>query len=315
MEINFNENLLNWDKFIKNSDQSNIFVTSKFLKSLGVNFNIVTCYDNNVIVAGLPIILDENNKPICNNQPFTQYIGICLSKDLCRNNLNYNEKITKEYKVINFLIDELIKKYGNFFISLSYKFKDLRPFQWFNFGSKPNFQIDIRYTGIIQTNKYKSFDDYLGFVRKVRKQELKKSNIEVEIINSQDVDVLDNLHNLTFERQGIKRSKSDSLLLKSIAKSSIEENYGKIYFGNHDNKTISSILILSDENTDYYLISANHPEYRKLNANGLLLFNAIENTFKKGFDCFDFVGLNSPNRSDYKISFNCDIFQYHAVKI
>ena len=38
----------------------------------------------------------------------------------------------------------------------------------------------------------------------------------------------------------------------------------------------------------------------------------IESAFKKNLNEVDFVGANSPNRSDYKISFNANLYSYYS---
>jgi len=69
----------------------------------------------------------------------------------------------------------------------------------------------------------------------------------------------------------------------------------------------SAVLFLYDDRTAYYMFGANDPAYRNTSAGTFLLMNMIKEAFEMGLKEIDFVGVNSPNRGDYKISFNADI--------
>lgn len=314
MQINFNESKKVWDNFIKNSPDGSIFLYSKFLDSLNKKYEIVTCVeDSGEIVAGCVILFDENNEPIKNIHGFTQYQGISL-KDFSQ--LSNHKRISREFKVCEFFINELTKKYKSFFLCQHWQFSDMRPFQWFNYHQpeKGTFKIDLRYTGILDLTNYNSFDDYLMSIRPVRRQEFNKAkqNIQFKWIN--DENILDDIHNKTFERQNIKRSDGDSTLLKSITKNALDNNYGKLCAAYIGETVASSILFVYDDTTAYYLFGANDPEYRNLFGGNLLMLNLIKDAFENGIKKIDFVGVNSPNRGDYKLSYNGELKSFFIAK-
>ena len=78
-------------------------------------------------------------------------------------------------------------------------------------------------------------------------------------------------------------------------------------------KAIAAILYLVDDRTVYYLFGANHPEFRKMGGGTLLVAEMIKDAFVRGVAEVDFVGVNSPNRGDYKISFNAELKPYFVA--
>jgi lipid II:glycine glycyltransferase (peptidoglycan interpeptide bridge formation enzyme) len=78
---------------------------------------------------------------------------------------------------------------------------------------------------------------------------------------------------------------------------------------------VSAVLFIYDDRTAYYLFGANDPEYRNTSAGTFLLMQLIKDAFANGLDEVDFVGVNSPNRGDYKISFNADLEPYFVTSL
>ena len=172
--VNYNEDEDTWDLFVSTSMQRSIFVYSKFLDSLFVEYDLVTCYDKDKIVAGAVVIYSIKDKLIDSVFPFTQYQGILLADNANRND---HSKVTYEFKIVEYFIAQLIENFKNCCFCHSWHLNDLRPFQWFNYNEpdKGQFKIQLNYTGILDLKKYSSFEDYLGSVRSVRRQEYKKS--------------------------------------------------------------------------------------------------------------------------------------------
>lgn len=315
MEINFNETKEIWDEFVLNSPQGSIFVNSQFLDSLNTGYNLITCYENNKIIAGVPLLFSETGKPINTVFPFTQYQGIMLSKN---EDSNPHSIITREFKHIEYFIGELINKYRSCCLCQSWKFSDMRPFQWHNYG-KPDkgiFDITLRYTGILNINNYNDFEEYFSSIRSIRRQEFRKAEKKLQFNTIINENILDELLHKTFERQGLQIDIMESTLVKAITAGALQNGYGKLYAANLEDKIISAALFLYFNNTAYYLFSANDPEYRDSFGNCFLMLNIINilmNEKSHKIDEIDFVGVNSPNRGDYKISFNAELKPYFVA--
>jgi hypothetical protein len=309
--INFKEDKQVWDVFVSTSPQRSIFIFSKFLDSLSANYDLVTCYEKEKIVAGVMVIYSEMGKPVISTFPFTQYQGMLLADNTQKAT---HSQITHEFKVVEYFIKQLTDRYGNFSFCHSWRLRDLRPFQWHNYHEpeKGQFKIDLRYTGILDLQKFESFEAYLSSVRTVRKQEFKKSSQILRFQLSEDVSLLDTLHAKTFERQNIERSHKDSILVESISKNAIVGGYGKLAVAYLDDIPVSAVLFLYDDRTAYYLFGANDPAYRNANAGAFLLIRMIKDAIENGLKEIDFVGANSPQRGDFKVSFNAELKPYHV---
>lgn len=309
LRINFNENKEVWNLFVTNSSQCNIFSNSNFLDSLNIKYDLATCYFKDNIVCGAPILYDFDGSVRNKQFPFTQYHGLLLAESGYKKS---HSQITNEYKITNFFIAEIVAKYKKICLSNSWHLNDLRPFQWFNYNNpeKGMFQIDLRYTGVLKLNKLNSLNDLLSEIRTVRRQEFNKSSISLSFKFGDDVEILDDLHKKTFERQNIKRTFTDGALLKSISRRALDLGYGKIGFAYLKNEPVSAALFLYDKNSAYYLFGANHPDYRSLGSGTFVMVNMINDAIINSFSQVDFCGVNSPNRGDFKISFNAEIKPY-----
>lgn len=312
--ICFKEDKKVWDTFVATSPQRSIFVYSKFLDSLLANYDLVTCYDKDRIVAGTVVIHTDSGEPVDTPFPFTQYQGILLAD---HSSLPAHSQITHEFRIVEYLVEQLTQYYRKFCLCQSWRLRDLRPLQWHNYHEpdKGLFKIDLRYTGILDINEYHDFDNYVSSVRTVRRQEFRKSSRLLKLKMSDDGELLDDLHARTFERQNIKRTHQESVLVKSIFRHAIAGNYGKMGCATLDEVPISAVLFLYDDRTAYYLFGANDPSHRNTGSGTFLLMHMIEDAFRKGIQEIDFVGVNSPNRGDFKISLNAELKPYFITSI
>jgi len=308
-EVNFDEDRQVWDSFVAGSPHRSIFAYSKFLDSLQVNYALVSCYNNGEIIAGAVIVFEESGSPISKPFPFTQYQGILLADN---SRLFLHSRVSHEFKIVEFLIAELEKKFRSFSFCQSWRLQDLRPFQWHNYHhpEKGLLNIELRYTGILDLSGYDDFDKYFLTIRTLRKREFKKSSQFLQFDFSTDVELLDILHERTFLRQGIMRSQRQSALLRSISEYALSGGYGKLGLAKFNGVPVSAALFLYDDRTAYYLFGANDPEFRHVAGGTFLQMHMIKNAFEAGVGEIDFVGVNSPNRGDFKISLNAMLQPY-----
>ena len=312
--INFNEDKISWDRFVKKSPQRSIFVYTDFLDSLNYEYKLITTYDSKRIVMGTIILLNKDKNPLLEILPFNLYQGILFGKN--RSDI-YHKSLSYNLKVLEFSLQSICSQYENLCICNSYHFNDLRAFSWHNFDEidKKKFNTEIFYTGIIKKELYLSFEEYIKNIRSVRRQEFKKASKELTIKSSTDWFLLLELYKKTLNRQDISISKEEELLLPSIVKNALIKGYGEMFIAYLDKKPISAVFFLNDDRTVYYLIGASDPKYRNKYGSTFLLLNFIKTFFKSDFEEFDFLGTNSPYRGDYKLSFNCELTQFSFLKI
>lgn len=300
-----------WDSFSELSPQGSVFCRTEFINSLGVNCKYYFVEKGNEVLAAIPVLMDENGNVLRSPYHFAPYLGI-LFKSFPHEYMH--KKVTREFEVSEFIINEIINIYGKFSATLSPFFNDVRPFLWYNYHvpEKGVFKNIIRYTPILKMN-FKSREEYLSEVRLLRRRELKNAD-QVEISDCQDVDLLDILHEKTFERQNIKREEIQSKVLRRITQNAIDKNYGRLSLCKYKGEPASAYLFLFDNKRSYYLFGANHPNFRNSGCSTKLMIDNIFYTkYIRGLSEVDFIGANSPNRGDYKISFNPDLHTYFEV--
>ena len=285
-----------WDEFQENSVHSSIYMKSTFLNCLGVEIKKIFYSLDNTVVASAVI----NSNP--------DYIFPYQGVSICEFDGLSHSKITKKLKILTDFLGLLIKKYNKIQFSLSYNFDDLRSFQWVNYNEpeKGCFQLKLNYTAIIYKSNYSSFDEYLRNIRTVRRQEWNKClkrNFYVETSNDQDRFI--EIYTSMFANQDITLEKDYITRVKNIVNDALTNRYGTLTFCFDENKEIHSTnLILYYKDNAYYQFGATLPTHRSSGATTFLLLENIKNSFELGCSTFDMVGINSPNRGDFKLSFN-----------
>jgi len=299
-----------WDDFLAVSGQSSCFVEPWFLDCLDCNYCFCVGYKKGKPVVGAPILLDEEGKPILRAVAFCMYNGLLFSDVAKKTHSRYPFQFTVAEEFLQRLEDE----FGEYFLCNHWGLEDLRPFLWHNYHNHAgrHFETSLRYTAILDLSAYANFDELLSGVRSVRRQEYGK-RMKDETIVVREVDdfvELDELHKLTFARQGIVRPDQDGETILGLAENSVRLNKGMVLGAFAGEQMVAATLFLTHKNSCYYLLSATDPEYRSSFSTTLLVLKNIEFFMNRGLKFVDFIGANSPNRGDFKLSFNAELRPY-----
>lgn len=297
-----------WNGFVESSPQGSIFSTTKFTDCLEVNYSNYLLKKGEELIGGVSVLEDESGEPLKAPFTLTAYQGI-----LCRNLSAFpvHKQREEEFKIIETIINDLIRIYGKVSLVHSPFLKDVRPLLWHNYHhpEKGMFEYSVWYTPILDLS-FSSIDDYLASIRTCRRQEFRKK-INCHTYETKETKILNELHRQTFERQGIERTDVEEKLLLSISNSAVENNFGRISVCEVDGVPASSILFLYDTKRGYYLCGANSPDFRSAaSSTKLLIENIMHTKNEKKLNQVDFVGCNSPQRGDYKLSFNAQLYPY-----
>lgn len=302
-KIILSENNDNWDKFQDDSSEGSVYLYSNYINSLNIDNEKIYLKDNENNLLASAVIFKNFNRI-----PYSMYQGISIANF----NLGNQKETAKRFLIISEFIRLILINYDKVFFTLSPNFYDLRPFQWINFHeeNKPKFKFNLRYTAIIYLDKFENYDHYLTTIRNNRKRNLKQADkYKLIVAESKDIELFMGLYKKTFERQNIEVPNLD--LVKSIIDNSIKFNYGRmtICFDDKD-KAHSGIVTLTDKTKAFYAFGASDPIYRKSNSFTLLMAESIKKAFDLKLKQFDMCGANSPNRGDFKLSFNANLVQY-----
>lgn len=299
---------LKWDDFILKSPHSSIYLTSRILNQSKNLFDKLFFLKNNLII-GCVVIKKENTY-----SDFAEYQGLALSPSLGSNTIQ--KIVTDQFKKTESVLNLLETKYKSFNLSLNPNITDLRPFQWLNYHNDKNkISFKLRYTGIINLEDYLNFEEYLSSIRSGRRQEYKKAiKNKLTVIESKNIEDFLRLYVLTFARQGLNVNHDDLVLMRNTYESLLKINQARLTYAiNEKNSIISGMIVYIYNDTMYYQYGATDPKYRNSGGSVLIMLHNIKKGIESGIKKFDMIGINSPNRGDFKISFNAKPKPYYHV--
>jgi len=296
-----------WDAWVEQSPQGTLFSKAEFLRSLNTPSRLFVVENASRPVALLPVIEDEAGNAV--RFPFTPYQGILFLPDP---QSETRQQVLNEFRITEFVVSKLPGRYREIGMALSWNFHDLRPFLWHNHGSDvARFSAQPRYTAVLDLA---SIDPagYSAQLRACRRQELKKAS-EYSIREETQLDGFLEIYAATFARQGIALDGTRLALVRSICDSAIRHGYGRLTSCSTPEGIAAMSLFVYDSKRAYYLFAANNPAQRNTGASTRLMFDNILEAKRRGLRELDFVGVNSPARGDFKLSFNPGLKLYFEL--
>lgn len=298
-----------WDQLVESSPQGTVFSQSGFLRSLGCPFRRYRIGTPSRPMALCSAVEDPSGEQLITFD-FTPYQGIMFLPD---SNVSPRQRLLDEFHITEFTIQALTTRYRSVSMRLLWNFSDLRPFLWHNYHETElgQFKPTPRYTAVLdlRTLNEQTFADNM---RACRRQELRKT-ATYKVDDEGDVDSFLQLYRLTFARQGIVLPDATVQLVHRIALTSLALGYGRISRCSTLMGVASMMLMVFDKHRAYYLFAANNPDFRNSGASTRLMFENIFFAKHRGLSEFDFVGVNSPNRGDFKMSLNPELKLYFDV--
>jgi len=309
--MSFSFRLLNdkeqWNSFVERSPQGSIFSSSGFLECYGHSIDYCVVEEDGKPLAAVAV-LQEAGKGVL---PAPLYFG------LYPQTLLFDESIWNQpshvgvpalLKITDFFLGELWARYGRIAFTLHPSLQDIRALSWFHYQQPAlgTFKTNVNYTGIIDLSSYQDFEAYLRSIRRTRRQEYAAAARKgLSIRETMDLDLLLELYRQTHDRQGIEVASHHEQLLKNIFRFCEKSSAGRMLVcTTSEGRDVAATLFLRDSRTAYYFIGANHPDSRQLNAGPYLVLENIKFFWNAGLSKIDMVGINSPNRGDFKISFD-----------
>lgn len=300
------EDKAQWDHFVSISPQGNVFCQTAFLDALNTGYVLWQLAEGKNILAGAVLLHDQHGHILPAPHPFCMYQGILLAGSLTSMPIHRRSKETLE--AITLLLEQLGQQYKHLSFCLHPTLDDLRAISWFHYHQpeKGMFHIDLRYSGWLDLRAAPDFDSYLATIRPTRRNEYRRAirmGLTIEI--SDDIETMDRLHQITFERQGITRHEGEAKLLQTITSAALNKGFGELIIVRlPDGEAASATLFLHDNKCSYYLVGANHPKHRNTFSGTYAFLENVRRAYARSLDWVDVCGINSPNRGDFKISFN-----------
>lgn len=308
------KDMTKWDTFVESSPQGAAFCRTWFLDATLTDYELLIVEEDGVVELGA-VVLMKNGVPIKAPHPLSMYQGVMFGPG--SSTKATHSRVKRQMDLLDFLLMETAQRYKRISFCLHHAVEDLRSFQWFHYHEPQlgQFKIDLRYSGILDLSIVGDFEGYLSGIRELRRREYKRAKTEGFVIEQlNDMDEFKRLYDATFNRQGLDVRPETEKLYFSVTQAAISSGFGRLSVC-HDKhgKAASASLFLYDHQCGYYLIGANDPEYRKSGNATYLMLDNIRYCAERGLKKVDFVGINSPNRGDYKTSFNARPVPYFIV--
>jgi len=296
-----------WDSFVDKSLEGTVFCKSYYLKSYEKPVKYLLCEKGDRPYGGFSFVESEEGIKL---MPFHVYSGIIFSDMPEMKTYKKNEI---KFSVTECFADYLFSKYKEVSIINHWNIVDIRAFDWFNYHEREKgyYQASIRYTSQLDIYNPSETINY----RKSRRQMLKKSEkyaLNTEV--SSDVEQLNLLHEKTFSRQNINRSETEESALRNICENLIKNDSGCILITYIDGKPATAAFWGYDKYRAYYIFGATDPEFRDNETGTKNLYDSFIFLNKElGIKDIDFVGINSPQRGGFKLSFGGSIVPYYII--
>jgi CelD/BcsL family acetyltransferase involved in cellulose biosynthesis len=304
-----------WDALVARSPQGSVFATSGFLQALGLpHRRLAVCAGPGAgsrVLALLPVVEDAARRAVL-RPPYTPHLGPLFVPD--PQATWARQRIDDEYTLTQWMVERLTERYERVALSLSPAVADVRAFQWHNYHEPAagQFRLTPRYTAVLPLGD-KSAEDLRAAARACRRQEEKKAR-DCRIVEQPSLQRFLALYESTFARQDLAVEGENLQIVARLATDSVAQGWGRLAgCETPDGQLAAATLFVYDARRAYYLFAANDPALRHTGAATRLMFDNLEHARLRGLAEVDFVGVNSPNRGDFKLSFNPDLRPYFDV--
>lgn len=300
-----------WNRFVAASPQANIFCCSPFLDASEDDYDLLFVEKQGAPQLGA-VVLKNGRQGLWPHV----YQGVLFDSSV--SDLPDYKRSKLQLDIMDYFLKELERMYDSVTFRLHHNFMDLRSFQWFHRDKpdKGHFDIRLQYTALLDLKAFTDFDAYLAGIRKVRRYEYKHAqSIGLKLEESNDIETLDRLHEITFKRQGIERPDRIRHYVQVVSKEALATGFGRLLLCRNSKGTVvSTSVFLYDTRSGHYILGANDPEYRKTGGGTYVLLENIRWCKERGLSSIDFGGINLENIGDFKTSFNARPAPYFIAK-
>jgi len=302
-------NLDQWEALVDSSEQGTIFHRGLYLESLGLDCDFLAFQKKGNILGAMALPRGKKLQVL----PYQAYNGFIFHPDVEAK--KQVSKLELKFQMTEFIATDLLERYDEItFNAIDYhEACDLRPFHWKNYNEMelPTYTSNVVYTSILNT----SYPLDQSMLRKGRKSALhkgRKFGLKTEL--SENLRDMEKIYMETFVRQEIDLPEETLKLSRKLFKNLIESKKAFLSATYCENELASISLFARDNKRAYYLFGANKTEFRAKETGTENLAWSIEyikNELKINF--LDMVGVNSPQRGSFKLSFGGQLVPYYQL--
>ena len=307
-----------WDNFIRDSEDQSIFVYADYLSHTNCRLGLYNCYNSNELRAVVVLVESSDGQSACLDD-LVVYSGICLGSPL--SGQNYSQINSERFELVSFIAEELTKLYEKIEFALAPSIVDVRPFDWFNYGSEENrFKFDIRYTSylyiadmceISELESVKAYRD-ASVARRQQIRYAKRDGVSTEEFDN--VDLFIDFYRQTMRRQEEILEAPVLARMESLISGLLNANLARMFVSKTKEGNPGNVSVFAhDRNRAYYLFGAGDPDYRNTPTGTAVIWDSLIELARDGVEQIDLEGINSPHRGWFKLSFGGSIQPYYQV--
>ena len=307
-----------WDHFIDRSPDRTIFAKTDYLLNVDCRIGTYFCFNSSELRGAIVLVESKDGSEVIIDD-LVIYSGIYLGPPT--NKQNQSQQLSERFEVVSFIADWLARTYSKIEFSLPPTVIDIRPFQWFNYGSDKNrYAIDVRYTSFLDISDFsiaKNLDEIGCYVQSSysRKQQIryaKKDGVTTEEFT--DFKLFIDFYILTMQRQNINIIHDKMDKMKNLIGALIKKEKGKMFISKDRIGNIGSVAVYGlDGREAWYLFGASDPNMRNTPTGTAVLWDAFDRLAKCGITTVDLEGVNSPKRGWFKLSFGGTLKPYYSI--
>ncbi|MDB9812355.1 hypothetical protein OAB74_01245 [Candidatus Pelagibacter sp.] len=308
-----------WDSIIENSHQSNLFVRTFFLKKSGTKYHLWKILQGQEIKAGICLSVDDSEKNSIENK-FVIHNGIFFNFDKKR---ILSKRREDQFQITSFIINNLVSKYDEVFLSLDPEVCDIRPFQWYNYNIEgPRFEISIKYTSILDLSEFnlKIDEDEMKIFKNlepVRRYSIRQAiNEKFNVKFTHEPKNFLNLYEKFLMNNNFDIANDEIITVSKIVKEILIQKKGIVsYVYDNSENLVYSIVTGWDNTKAYYLYGVGSEKIKKPWQGTAGLWSTFK--YIANNNCakmYDFEGVNSPKRGWFKLGFGGELINYYQIK-
>ncbi len=300
-----------WDVFVDSSPQGTVFNKSFVLGSYGLPVKYLICHKGDESVAGFAFAESPNGIEMRN---YSYLNGIIFKNFDGLTQYRVNETV---FQALEAFALYLFNRYEEVSFTNHWDISAMRAFDWINYHERDKgyYQMFPRYTSLLDISHPESTD---GYAHKRRIPELKKGIKEGRIFETRptaDIDLLNRLVDMNFQRQAIERTEVERRDLKNICKNLLENRSAKLLATYTDGQPAVITCFAYDKRRAYYLFVGTDLSLRDWGIGTKNIYEACIILHRDlGLNELDMVGVNSPLRGSYKLSFGGRLVPYFLIQ-
>jgi hypothetical protein len=288
----------NWLKYLMKSKNLTIYHHPLFMNNHNEKINYTCYFKGDEPILGIPLVEERKNR-----LRFQAYNGFIFSD---RKSTKLQKIISSNVKAFKKYSEHIYKNYDEIEISCDDTLLDVRPFLWHNYPNG-SYSTDDYFTSKISLKNFSR-----EMISEARRQEIKKSqNIGLKISSSNN---FKSAANFFYGDQKNEDSVDDEKICLKIMQSLNENKLGELFSCHLKKEIISYAFFGTFKNKVYYMFAGANKKFKDIPYHTLIIYNSIIQ-FKKNFSEIDFVGVNSPERGSFKLSFGGDLNRCIKLKM